>query len=95
MQQIIQEIINHIYGCGGRYSEWYCGIATNPQDRLFNDHSVDEKFGHWIFRKCLNSEIARAIEAHLLSLGFDGGSGGGDNTTVFVYVYYKTKDTIE
>ena len=28
---------------GGRYIDWYVGIASDPKQRLFNDHGVNEK----------------------------------------------------
>ncbi len=29
-------------------SDWYVGIASDPRDRLFNDHNVDEQNGFWM-----------------------------------------------
>lgn len=47
-QEIIDEIESHITDCGGGIRGWYVGIATNPKDRLFDDHSVDEEKDAWI-----------------------------------------------
>ncbi|GIW62200.1 MAG: hypothetical protein KatS3mg090_0026 [Patescibacteria group bacterium] len=44
-QEIISEIKSHMAQCGGSYSDWYVGIATDPRERLFIDHNVDEKNG--------------------------------------------------
>ena len=96
MNQKMNEILSYVHSLGGNYSDWYCGIAADARDRLFNGHRVSEKSGHWIFRNFGNSEVGRSIEKYLIeSLGFDGGSGGGDLSTVFVYAYRKTADTIE
>jgi len=42
---IIKNFKAHIKKGGGRYSDWYVGIATDPRDRLFNDHGVAEEGG--------------------------------------------------
>lgn len=81
---------------GGRYSDWYVGIASNPRQRLFNDHNVQENGYGWIFREAFNPESARDVEAHFTdTLGADGDTGGGDNTTKFVYAYKKSSYTRE
>lgn len=38
---------------------------------------------------------ARAVESYFIDLNIDGGSGGGDDDSKFVYVYKKTKLTKE
>lgn len=96
MKQKINEIIAYVNNNGGKYSEWYCGIAADVRDRLFNEHNVREQGDFWIFRNFEASEIARTAEKYFIeSLGFDGGPGGGDRTTTFVYVYKKTLSTIQ
>jgi len=32
------EILEYIQKNGGRYSDWYAGIASKPNERLFNGH---------------------------------------------------------
>lgn len=78
---------------GGDYPNWYVGIATNPEQRLYEEHNVD-KNGLCVYREAENSNIAREIEEYFVNiLGTDGGGGGGDNTTRFVYAYKKTAYT--
>jgi predicted GIY-YIG superfamily endonuclease len=61
--KIAREIQDYIKNCGGKYSDWYVGIAADPRKRLFTDHQVKEKGNFWIFsRECPNSDIAREIE---------------------------------
>jgi len=92
-QEIISDIKNHI---GSNFKNWYIGIATDPRQRLFVDHGVDEKNGRWIFREAQSSDGARDIEIYLIDkLGTKGDSGGGDNTTKFVYAYCITSTTRE
>lgn len=91
---IISEIKEFMKKWGGNYSDWYVGIASDPRKRLFTEHNVDEKKDAWIYRKCDNSDIAREIEEYFVEiLGTDGGAGGGDETTKYVYAYKKAPHT--
>ncbi len=92
--QIVQEIDSYIKQNGGGYHQWYAGIATNPRDRLFSDHNVDEKSGTWIYQDCGSENTARQIEKYFLNLGCKGGTGGGISPK-FVYAYKITRDTKE
>lgn len=95
-ETIISEIKAFMSNWGGHYSDWYVGIASDPRQRLFNDHNVDEKNDAWIYREAMNSESARAIEDYFINtLGTDGDVGGGDDTSKFVYAYKKASHTIE
>jgi len=87
-QQVYDEIVAHINRQGSTYSSWYCGIASNWQERLFTDHCVPRN-SPCIARRCYTSGDARNVEVALLNLGCDGGKGGGDITTVYVYAYPK------
>ncbi len=91
---IVREIRAHADKEGSGYGNWYCGIATNPKRRLFNDHNVPEK-SWWIRRNAETEQNARDTEKYLLDLGFDGDDGGGDSSTIHVYAYKKTSTTIE
>lgn len=73
---------------GSNYNSWYVGIANDPVRRLFEDHNVNKEVGPWIYRKCYNDTSAREVEQALISnLKTQGGPGGGDDSTVFVYAY--------
>lgn len=74
-------------------SQWYVGIASDPKNRLFNDHSVDEDKDKWAYSAADCDNIARAVEKHFLDAGCDGGAGGGDSATKTVYVYLKSGRT--
>lgn len=86
---MFQEILAHIKSQGGRESSWYVGIASNWQARLFTDHNVPKQDVWYIARQCPDDASARSVEDALIQLGYDGGLGGGDKTTVFVYAYLK------
>ena len=94
--EIVKEIVTYIKDNGGKYFEWYAGIASDPRQRLFTEHSVKENSDMWIFAPAINSDTARATEQHLINaLGTDGGPGGGDYSTRFVYAYKKATHTQE
>lgn len=88
-QQVYDEIVAHMKKNAGKYSNWYCGIASDWASRLFDDHQVPRKEHPYIARQCFSNDDARAVERALLNLGCDGGAGGGDETTVYVYAYLK------
>jgi hypothetical protein len=95
-EQIITDINAYMRQHPGTAAvSWYVGIATNPKQRLFNDHNVSESSGAWIYRQALSSTIARAVEKAYLNSGHSGGPGGGDDGTAYVYAYIKTSYTIE
>ena len=89
-QEVYNEIVAHIKKQGGEYSTWYCGITSDWASRLFNEHQVPRSEDYWyIARQCHDNESARNAETALLKLGCDGGVGGGDSGTVYVYAYLK------
>ena len=94
-ETIISEIKSYVAKNGGSYSGWYVGIASDPKGRLFNDHAVSEKGGAWIYVPCATSKVARESEDYFIGLGMKGGSGGGDDTTKYVYAYKITSSTKE
>jgi hypothetical protein len=78
---------------GGRYPVWYVGIASDARNRLFIEHNVSEVNGIWVYDQCTNNQAARDAEAALLNLGCEGGGGGGDQSSTYVYAYFKTPNT--
>ena len=74
-------------------SQWYVGIASDPEDRLFKDHKVSKTQDKWAHDKADTEKIARSVEKRFLDAGCDGGPGGGDAGSKFVYVYLKSSRT--
>ncbi|MEM6899561.1 MAG: hypothetical protein AAF583_07325 [Pseudomonadota bacterium] len=92
-QSVVDEIAAHIQKQGGAPSDWYAGITSNVEQRVFGDHSVPRK-DHWRIHRCAkSSDDARAAEKALLDWGCDGGGGGGDDSSVYVYAYLKSPGT--
>ena len=93
--EIIQQIVAYVQKQGGSYSQWYSGIASDANKRLFNDHNVDKDKDSWIYRHCASSDEARAVEDYFIQKGMKGGPGGGDLSTKSVYAYKITNSTKE
>jgi hypothetical protein len=95
-QQIVDDIVAYINANGAGLRHWYVGIASDARDRLFSQHSVDEKNGIWIFRTADTAEDARIVEQYLIdNYKTQGGPGGGDSTSKAVYAYLVTNNTKE
>ena len=92
--EIIKEIDGYMQKFQYRNTDWYVGIASDPHARLFNDHNVDEQKGVWIYEQATSTATARAVEQAYLDTGHDGGAGGGDENTVYVYAYVKLQGTV-
>lgn len=91
--EIIGSIKTFIAERGGQWADWYVGITKDIACRLFRDHRVSVHENTWIWCEAANSESARAVEIHFLILGCDGGPGGGDATSKFIYAYQRTSQT--
>ena len=95
-QEIYDAIMKYIDDSGIAYNNWYVGIASSPKDRLFTDHNVNEAGGHWIYQDAGSQAAARKIEKFILDThSTQGGKGGGDETTTWVYAYAITPQTTE
>ena len=92
--QIVKAIEEYILTHGGDYSEWYVGITRDIKFRLFGDHNVHEDDDLWIFCHAYSNEAARKVESYFVNiLDTDGGTGGGDEDTTYVYAYKKSLHT--
>jgi hypothetical protein len=94
-RSIMADINGHIQKSGKANSQWYVGITADIEKRLFGDHQVPRE-NHWyIYRRALNANEARNIEAAYHTAGCQGAGGGGDDTAVYVYAYVVTAQTRE
>lgn len=73
---------------------YYAGITDNPQRRL-GEHQVDPANGKYSWAQCATDAISRDAERILHEIGYEGGTGGGDELSVFVYAYKITPATCE
>lgn len=95
-QGIIDAIEEHLgKSYKKHYQDFYVGITSDINARLFVAHNVPEK-GHWYIYQWADSEdVAREVEKYFLDFGMDGGTGGGtgDGDVRYVYCYEKGPNT--
>lgn len=87
---IVNDIFQYIRKSNAQFNEWYVGIAEDVQSRLFEEHGVNKEIDYWIYRECFSAEIARRVEQYFITTyQTDGGSGGGNEASLFIYAYKK------
>ena len=91
---IKKEIEAHLNDEGSTYNKWYIGISKDGKNRL-KQHNVNLEKGKawWIIREAINTDVSRRIEKYFIDLGCDGGDGGGDEDSTYVYAYKKISNT--
>ena len=81
---------------GGNGERFYVGITNDIQRRLFDEHQVDEETGCYSVATATSHDSAGKIEKYLLdTYPFEGDTGGGNEQTIFVYIYLITDNTRE
>ena len=89
-QGAFNDIYKYIREQGGNLSNWYCGITSDWEDRLFTEHKIPQGEDYWfIVRQCHNENDARGVKGAFIDLGCDGYRGGGDTESVYIYAYLK------
>ncbi len=83
----INDFCDKVIACD--ISNAYIGITKDPQRRLFGEHKITNKEHWWICCKAEDEDTARAVEHHFIRMGMKGGTGGGDNKTVYVYCFAR------
>lgn len=92
---IVGEIDSRMRFSGIPNSEWYVGVTSDIEERLFGFHRVPRQ-DHWfIYRRCANAETARALEAAYHWAGCKGSTGGGKSDCVFLYAYVISPATVQ
>ena len=97
-ENIIRDFDEHISkSYRESYGEFYIGITSDIENRLFVQHRVDREKQWRIYSPADTEDIAREVERHYLDLGMQGGAGGGrgDDSAIYVYCYVITSYTIE
>jgi hypothetical protein len=90
-----QQISEHIRESRRPLTDWYVGIAEDPEERLFTEHNVPKENYWWIHRELGSRVDAGEVEKFFLSKGAQGGGGGGTDESVFVYAYVVGPNTKE
>ncbi len=74
-------------------SQWYVGVAANPEKMLFKHHNVNRRHDSWIYRLAASHDDAREIHDSLVELGCDATQSLGELDGTLVYVYLKSQNT--
>jgi hypothetical protein len=90
---IANEIKKYVDEEQGGYKNWYCGVASDLHQKLFDEHNVPRLNSWHIGKNAGNHQDARDTKNYLLSFEFDGDESGGDRTSIYVYAYKKIKGT--
>ena len=86
------DLITFMSGQDAPNYAFYAGITSDPMQRLFDEHQLPLTQPHKIVR-CENHQEARELEKQLHKSGCDGGPGGGDESSEYVYVYLMSPQT--
>lgn len=96
LQEFAKQFSDYIANNGNDPSNWYAGIASYPTQRLFHEHNVNRDSDIYIYDNAATEENARSVENYLIeTLGTQGGAGGGDSKTIWVYAYKITPSTTQ
>jgi hypothetical protein len=91
------KVKKYIDACGGDYRQWFVGVTSDTERRLFHDHGVDRRMGKYA---AVDAGSDRAAYATMIALHRTLGCRGGsipdpDAAAHFVYVFRRTEWTIE
>lgn len=86
-QQIVNDVVTHMSKYGGKYQDWFAGVAADARITLFIEHGVNEIGDAWICRQCVNDDAARQVERYFLKRGCIGLQADLDQSTRFFYAY--------
>lgn len=76
---------------GGPADGWFAGVTSDIEHSVRRHNLVNGAAFDCL--QCVNQRVARKVERHLRSLGYDGRERKADGT--FVYIYKITRDTLQ
>ena len=77
-------------------SAWYAGTTNDPENLLFEEHNVDRNANTHMVVQCQSKEEAEQLEDYLFNVyGCTGELGGGNEDSVYVYVYLMSESTVQ
>jgi len=96
-QQAYDFIKSYMWKFQTYFKDWYVWIASNPEERLFQQHNVDRQNWNWCCTEALfTTDDARAVEKYFIDQHWTKWwTWWWDHTTKFVYAYFITSNTVE
>ncbi|MCY4142141.1 MAG: hypothetical protein OXG08_00435 [Gammaproteobacteria bacterium] len=70
------------------YSDFYVGITNDVERRLFEEHELDEQSDDYESFDFESVDLARKAERVYLNQGLKGDTGGGNEDSSIVYIYF-------
>jgi hypothetical protein len=87
-QEIIDNFKNYIQSRGGNYSDWYIGIACDPEDLFLQLQNLDNQC--WDYTHIYDPQVARQILDYFINtLGIKETVSSADATADIIYVYKR------
>lgn len=87
-QEIIDNFKNYIQSRGGNYSNWYIGIACDPEDLFLQLQNLDNQC--WDYTHIYDPQVARQILDYFINtLGIKETVSSADATADIIYVYKR------
>jgi hypothetical protein len=93
LYELVEKVDTAILDWGTDYANWYCGAASNPQQRLFGDHGVNQSAGYWIIVDVGSELAAYRLKALFMQKGCKGAPAARDEKARFFYAYLMMPST--
>lgn len=90
---LYDKVDNIIMDWGVPYSNWCCGVSSNPHCSLFDGHGVNKGAGFWISEDAGSPPAALLLKAYFLQKGCQESTRGGISDSQFLYLYLITPST--
>jgi hypothetical protein len=87
LKKILKDHIDRFYTF---YDVWFVGVCDKPEERLLEEHKVDEDEVTWIYDLASDpNDACRVGEYFIQILGTDGNIQDEDESPKAVYAYMK------
>jgi hypothetical protein len=88
--EIIVDIEGQIKKMGGKYTDWYVGIAKDSQEPHFEDHLIEDRNDGFLYREAFTPGCAQEIKDYFVTQREATGDPNSHEDGRIVYAYRKT-----
>lgn len=95
VQQIKFEFLGYMKEFGGDFSDWYVGVAEDPETALFESHALQRDSDPWIYKPALTGKATNTVLRYFRGvLHTDGGAADVViASATYVYAFKKSLHT--
>ncbi|QQG48544.1 MAG: hypothetical protein HY247_07325 [archaeon] len=86
-RQIADEIRYWVAVSVRGYADWTIGITNDPERRSGEHQSEGDNVRRWRQWQADSKVVAQEVEAFFKKMGMKGDLGGGNEDSVFVYIF--------